>query len=228
MAWVRSHLVFVVAIPLAIALLAATQAQDAESSRPGPSGFRRGTFLGLLSVQKVQQELKLSDEQVAEVKQLSETSRAEARKKYAALREIEDRDQRRDKMARLAERRDEQARGQVRKVLSNEQMIRLYQIRLQIRGAVDGLNTAWLAKRLKLTPEQKEKAAELAKRTQEKISKAYGRLRDVMRQGRREKLDDALQNVHKIRSNANQQATALLTAEQRKTFGELVGEQFRL
>ncbi len=224
----KSHLVLAVAILLAIALLTATQAQNAESSRRSQSGSRRGTFLGLLSVQKVQQELKLSDRQIAKVKQLSKTSRAEAREENAALREIENRQQRYAKMAQLAKQRDEQARGQVRKVLSDKQMIRLYQIRLQVRGALNSLSNPWLAKRLKLTPEQAEEAAKLAKKTQKKVSEAYRELRNVMRQDRREKFDDALQTVHKIRDTANERALALLTAEQRKTFGELEGEPFEL
>jgi len=224
----RSHLALAVAIPLAIALLTAAYAQNSGSNRQTHSGSRRGTFLGLLSVQEVQQELKLSDAQIAKVKQLSETSRAEARDKYAALREIEDRQRRHVEMAQLAEQRDEQARDQARKLLSDEQMARLYQIRLQVRGAVYGLNNPWVAKRLELTSEQKEKAAELAKQTRENVSEAYHTLRDVMQNDRREKFDDALQNVRKIRSDANERSLALLTTEQRKMFGELEGEQFKL
>ena len=224
----RSHLALAVAIPLAVAFLAATQAQDAESDRRAPSGSRRGTFLGLLSVQKVQQDLKLSDAQIAEVKQLAQTSRVNAKTKYAALQKIEDRRERRDEIDRFTKQRDRQARAQVREILSGEQMTRLNQIRLQVRGAVYGVNNPRLAERLQLTPEQQEAAVELAQQTQKKVSEAYRVLRDVMHSGQREKFDDALQRVRKIRTDANQRAFALLTAEQREMFGELVGEKLEL
>ena len=67
-------------------------------------------------------------------------------------------------MTELGKQFDEKAHGQVRQVLSSEQMIRLYQVRLQVRGAVYGVNNQWIANRLKFTDEQKKKAAELEKK----------------------------------------------------------------
>jgi len=215
------------ALLLVAALVAAAYAQPRGSGRRG-RGMMRGSFLGLLSLEKVQKELKLSEDQIGKVKEISEKLRPEMREKFAGLREIEDRQERRAKMTELGKQFDEKAHGQIREVLSNEQMIRLYQVRLQVRGAVYGVNHPWIANRLKFTDEQKKKAAELEKATQEKISKAFSGLRDLPQEERRKKYAEVREKVGKIRSEADEQALGLLTAEQKAEFEKLKGEKFEL
>lgn len=226
MSRVRSMLVGALVFVLGAALLTAAFAQ-APGGRRRP-GIMRGSFLGLLSLENVQKELELSEDQIAKVREIGQKLRTEMREQWAGLREIEDRQKRRAKMTELGNQLDEKAHGQIREVLAAEQMMRLYQIRLQVRGAVFGLNNAWIAERLKLTDDQKKKAAELDKATQEKTFDAFSGLRNLSQEQRREKMAEVREKLRKIRSDANQQALGLLTAEQKKAFRKLKGEKLEL
>jgi hypothetical protein len=107
-------------------------------------------------------------------------------------------------------------------------MIRLYQIRLQVRGDVYGLNHPWIANRLKLTDEQKKKAAEIEETTQEKVFGAYSGLRDLSQEERRKKWAEVREEVGKIRAEADEQAVGLLTAEQKVAYEKLKGDPFEM
>jgi Spy/CpxP family protein refolding chaperone len=219
-----------VGLLLGVALVTAAQAQAPKAAQRGGGlmAARGGTFLGLLSVEQVQKELKLSDEQVGKVKQAAEKTRAEMRDQWAGLQQIEDRQQRRAKMTELTNQGDEKARNELRDVLSQEQWTRLYQIRLQVRGAVYALNNKWIAERLKLTPEQAKKAAEIDKAMQDKVYEAFGGLRDLSEEQRREKMAEVGEKVRKIRADADKQAIELLTAEQKEALEKRKGDKFEL
>ena len=223
---VRIWLVLALAFVMGAVLLTAAHAQAAEGRRRG--GMMRGSFLGLLRMEKVQQELKLSEEQVDKLRQIGEKLRAEMGEQWAGLREIEDRQQRRAKMTELGNQLDEKVRAQVREVLAREQMMRLYQIRLQVRGAVYGLNNRFVAGRLNLTDEQKQKAAELQKATQEQVSAAMSGLRDLSQEQRRAKMAELREQLRKIRDEANEKALGLLTGEQKEAFEKMKGEKIEL
>ncbi len=184
----------------------------------------RGSFLGLVGLEPVQKDLKLSDDQIGKVGEIGEKLRADMREQFAALRDIEDRQKQRAKMTELGDQYDEKARQQLAELLSQEQMTRLYQIRLQVRGAVFGLNNRWIARRLELTDDQKKKAAEIEKATQDKIFDAYGSLRNLSQEERREKYAELREETAKIQSAADEQALELLTAEQKKAFEEGKGK----
>jgi hypothetical protein len=96
-------------------------------------GSSRDSLLGLLRIEQVRKELKLSDEDAGKITELREKLRAEMREKSTALREIDDRAQRRVKMTELMDESNRKAHGQLREMLSREQMMRLYQIRMQVR-----------------------------------------------------------------------------------------------
>jgi hypothetical protein len=72
------------------------------------------------------------------------------REKLTALREIDDQAQRRAKMTELMDESNRKAHGQLREMLSREQMIRLYQIRLQVRPSVYSLANRRVASRLQI------------------------------------------------------------------------------
>jgi len=184
-------------------------------------------LLGLLRLEQVQKELKLSDEQKAKVKEIGDRLRAEMRGQYSGLREMDD-EQRRAKIAELRDQRDAKAREQLREVLPREQLIRLYQIRLHVAGPVYGLNNEYVANRLKLTPEQKEKAAAIDKDTQKKTYELFRGLYRLSQEERSEKFREIHDKYGKIRSDANKQALGLLTAAQKEALENLEGEKFQL
>lgn|GEM_PF-2739478 len=225
----RNCLTIALALLLGAAPGRAARAQPPGAAPPGSDFMARtGSFLGLLTAKKVQKELKLSDQQVADIKEIGKKLGAEMWGQFAGLREIRDRKQAWAKMNELLKQLDEKARGQLRNVLSQEQLTRLYQIRLQVRGPIYGLNNGWIAERLKLTDEQKKKAAAIEAAMQDAIYELLSGLRDPSPEQRRKKMAELGEKYNKIRHEADKRALRLLTAEQKETLKKLKGEKFAL
>ena len=224
---IRSWLVVAVAAMLSTALIGAAEAQT-QGQGPRGAGMNRGSLLGLASLESVQKELKITDEQAAKLKEAAEKLRGEMREQFTSVREIQDRAARGAKLAELNKQLDEKAGQQAREILAREQVMRLYQIRLQVRGNVYALNSRFIAARLKLTDEQKEKAAAIQKATEEKTAAAFTGLRDLDENQRREKMAEMRTAMIKIRSDADAQALGLLTAEQKEALEKAKGEKFEL
>jgi Spy/CpxP family protein refolding chaperone len=214
---VRSLLVAMLAFALGAAFVAQAQAQ-----RFGGSG--RGSLLGLLGDEQVQKELKLNGEVVARVEKLREKLREEMTEQYSAAREIEDRDKRFAKYAELRDQYDQKAREGLRDELAREQMMRLYQIRLQVRAVVDSLENRYVTRRLELTDAQKEKLATINKDAQAKRSELISSMRDASDEQRRE----SFEKYRKLRTETEEQALGVLTAEQKKTFEDMKGKKIEL
>ena len=224
----RVHSCLLLAVVFAFVLVSIAAAEErAPGGRQG-FGRMRGSFVEFLSLEQVQKELKLSEDQIAKVKEIGEKLRTEMREQSAGLRDIQDVQERRTKMTEASNQFDEKARGQFREVLSQEQMMRVYQIRLQVRGAVYALNNGWVADRLKLTDEQKKKAAELEKATESRVSEAYSPLSGLSQEERRERMAELREKISKMRDEAEQKALGLLTAEQKETFEKMKGEKLEL
>ena len=218
---VRSSLVLVMVLVLGFAC--AAQAQERRGPTGSGRGFSRGSLLGLLRLEQVQKEMKLSEEQTAKVK-IVEKLGTEMREQYTALREIEDRQQRMEKTTALSDEFDGKVREQLRDVVPREQMMRLYQIRMQVRPVVDSLANRYVAGRLELTDQQKEKVAEIAKESQAKQSELYATMRDATDEQRSE----VYQKLRQVRSDADEKALGVLTAEQKAAFEEMKGEKIEL
>ena len=90
------------------------------------------------------------------------------------------------------------------------------------------LNNSYLANKLKLTDEQKTKAAELDKATQAKTSEAYGALRNLSNEERRAKFAELRKTVGEIRVKAEEDALALLTDEQKEQITKMKGVAFEM
>ena len=119
---------------------------------------------------------------------------------------------------------DRKAHEAIRKILPREKMIRLYQIRLQVRAVVDSLANKYVSGKLKLTDEQKAKLAQIVKDSQAARSELYGSMRDASEEQRRE----AYAKYRKIRSDADEKALGLLTAEQKEALEKMKGEKIEL
>lgn len=216
----------VIVLVLIGVLVASAQAQETPRPRrrSGGRGGSHSSLLGLLRHEEVQKELKLKDEQIAKIKKIGEQFSAEMRKQSAELQKIEDREQRRAKYTELAAQYDQKSREQLGKVLAREQMIRLYQIRTQARSVLESLTNKYVVGKLKLTDEQKKKLAEIAKAMQAKRSKLFGSSRDANREQRAK----AYEQYRKMRSDADKEALAVLTEEQRKAFTDMQGKKIEL
>jgi hypothetical protein len=222
---VRRVFVSMMALALGAALATAAVAQAPQGAQRGfGGGLSRGSLLGLLRIDNVQEELKLSDEVVAKVTELRETLAAEMREQFAALRDITNRQERQTKRTELSTEFDRKAREQLREVLSQEQMMRLYQVRMQVRPVVDSLANRWVAGRLQLTDEQQQKVAQIVKDAAAKQAELRGDTRDTTDEQRRE----VFQKRRTIRSDADEKALGLLSAEQKESFEEMKGEKIEL
>ena len=225
MARIQRALVVAAAMVLAATLVPDAMAQTSDRSRRGSGrGFSSRSLLGLLGIEQVQKELKLSDENLAKVKELQEKLGGELREKFAALREMEDREKRSAAMSALRDEFDRKSGQQLREILPREQMSRLYQIRTQVRSVVDTLSSKYVAGKLKLTDDQKAKVAEIAKAVQAKRSEVFGGNSNATDEQRRA----AYAAYRKNRTEADEKALALLTAEQKEALEKMKGEKIEL
>ena len=208
---VRSLVLLSLTLVLGTAFVAVAQAQPPEGNRRGFGRAGRDSLLGLLRREQVRDALKLTEEQQTKVQDVAENLGAEMREGYTALRDIEDRDERRAKTVELSEQLDRKTREQLRDVLEREQMMRLFQIRMQVRAVVDSLSNRRVARRLELSDEQTKKLAEIGEESRSKRAEVFGSMRDATPEQRTE----ARQKLRTIRDEADEKALALLTAEQK-------------
>ena len=193
---VRARSLLKVALSLAlVAVLVAAAAQAQQGGRG--RGMSRGSFLGLLSMEQVQAEMKLTEEQKTKVQAITEKLMGEMREQFAALREIEDRAKRTEKMDELSDQLDGKLREQMRGLLEREQMMRLYQIRLQVSAVADSLANERLASRLEITDEQKKKLAEVNKELQAKQAELYGKMSNASQDQRGSTVSGASSTPHR-------------------------------
>ena len=172
----------------------------------------------------MQKELNLSAEHIAKVTEIRDKLGTEMQERNTALREIEDREERSAKRTELSNEFDRKAREQLREVLSREQMMRLYQIRMQVRPIVDSLTNQYVARQLELTEEQQKKVAEIVKNMQAKQSELMRGMRDATQEQRME----VSQKLRKLRSDADENALKLLNAKQKEALEEMKGEKIEL
>ena len=102
--------------------------------------------------------------------------------------------------------------------------MRLYQVRMQVRPVVDSLANRWVAGRLQLTEEQQQNVAQIAKDVEAKQSELRGGIRDATDEHRTE----VFQKLRTIRSDVDEKALGLLSAEQKESFEEMKGEKIEL
>jgi len=68
---VRNWLAVAMTLLLVVVLMHAAEAQPSESGRRG-GGMMRGSFLGLVGLEQVQKELKLTEDQIARISEIGE------------------------------------------------------------------------------------------------------------------------------------------------------------
>lgn len=213
----------VLALVLGTALAAADAAQNPERGRRGTwMNASRGSFLNLLNREQVQKELKLNEENVAKINEIRDTIRAEMKEEFSALRKIEDAKERGAKQAELADTLDQKVHQQLREILSKEQMMRLYQIRLQIRPLAVSLSHEMMDRFLQLSEEQKQKLADIAKEMESQQAELRGTMRGLSQEQQRE----VTQKIRKIGRDADEKALQLLSAEQQERLEKMKGEKF--
>ncbi len=177
----------------------------------GRSFFGRGGGMaGTAREPDVQKELRLTDEQIRQIDEISEQSRAASRElfsQFGDLREAspEERDARMAEIRKQMEARQRETDLKLKPILSAEQFARLEQVTLQRAGASALLQSQMVAD-LKITDEQQ------------------GKLREVLEarfEGDRSQM--TAEGFQKWREERDAKALALLTEDQRKAFDAKLG-----
>jgi hypothetical protein len=193
---------------LAAAVVALVASPALAQRRGGRGQGQRITSLLLLGNESVQKDLKLSDDQIKDVKAAAKKAQ-EARQGLQDL----DREERTKKIQEIAKESDKA----VTKILKDDQKKRLKQISLQVQGARAFADAA-VAKELKLTADQKKKIKAIQDDAQKEITEA-----------RQDAGDDrqALQKkIAEIRKSTNDKAMKELTDDQKTKWKEMTGKKF--
>ncbi len=184
---------------------------QALAQRPQGRGFGGGAGgpnnLGLLAQKSVQDELKLTEDQIKQVTEQSEKQR-ESRGSLQDLSQEE----RRAKLTEQTQASDKM----VAALLQPAQLKRLKQISLQQRGG-RAFSDPEVAQSLALTDKQKELAATIQQGAQSEM-------RDLFQAGANEEARTKMQEIQK---KTSEQVLGVLTPEQQTKWKELTGEPFK-
>ncbi len=236
-----------VAVTLAIALTATsiTEAQEQNrqqgrqrggSSRFGGRG-RTTNKLSLVAIEAVQKEIKITEEQKASIKELTDLYRNEQREVFRSFRDLSEEE--RTKKLEEFQKSTEETIGLLDEVLEEGQTKRLDQIILQSRG-IRALRDEKITKKLGVSKEQLAKLkstfdAEEAKQRKrgEEGRKQFTALRELPEDERRKKFAELREQFTKQREEAEKErkkfdtgVLALLTDEQKKKFESMKGAKF--
>jgi hypothetical protein len=168
-----------------------------------------GGPLGLLTRKDVQEDLKMSEDQVSKVKELSDKQRE-------AMAELKDlsKEERQDKMKEMGKANDKA----LAQILKPEQQKRLKQLRFQQFGTNAIATNAEVADGLGLTGDQREKLKGIT----DDMRKEVQELRDSGAPP-----EEMQKKMAELRKSSGDKIMGLLTDEQKAKWKEMQGEPFK-
>jgi len=174
---------------------------------------------GLLFNKSVQEELKLTDEQLNKLRKAAQEVRAEHKEEFAELAQIKDRRERFEKWQQLMKEVTAETKRAAADVLNDEQERRFRQIQRQQLGIL-AFAEPEVQKALNLSEEQKEKLKDIGQEAAEDF-------REVLQkaQGNRE---EAMGKLAELRKESTRKALGVLDDTQKRTWRELTGEPFQI
>jgi Spy/CpxP family protein refolding chaperone len=173
-----------------------------------PGGGGRGNF-NLLSNDKVQKELALTDKQKAEIKKLNDDFRT-------SMGDLGDGDDRFTKMQALRKTLEDK----IAALLDAKQTTRMKEIQLQVQGP-SGLANKETADALKLTDDQVEQIKKLVDGQQTDI-------RDTFQAAGQVDFAEVQKEIERLRKEGNDKILAVLSADQKAAFEQMQGAKFDL
>jgi hypothetical protein len=200
----------------------------------GFSGGGRGPGGGidkltLASAKPIQEELKLGEDELFFVAQLTEDFRADSRELFAGIdfRSLSEED-RRAKFGELGKKRAElvkESEKGLTELLTEAQSKRLDEIALQLMG-VRALANEDVAKKLKMTSDQKKGVEDASKAADDERRKMFEEMRAADGagggfEGMREKMEES-------RKKSDKKILAVLSDEQKKQFDDMKGKPFEV
>lgn len=209
----RKFVLLLLAATIAAFVASPAWAQRGQGRGAGFGGMRGGgaNSFFLLSQKSVQEELKLSDDQIKKVTEQMESQRGA----QAGLRELS-REERQKKM-------DERAKANqsaVAAILKDDQLKRFKQISLQQRGA-QALEDPEVAQSLNLSTEQKDRVKAIQEGMQ-------GEMREMFQAaGGGGDREEFRKKAETLRNTTNEKLQGVLSPEQQAKWKELAGEPFK-
>jgi hypothetical protein len=177
---------------------------------------RYGGMAILIRHEGVQAEIKITREQNLKLKQLADEIRKKHQTDFETLEKLEG-EKRSQAKRELSKTIIQEMSQALPRALNADQIKRLKQISLQQAG-LQGFIEPEVKKALKLTEEQNKALREIMKATEKDYL--------LVRQTRTEDFERAKKREHEIHRKALQKGVDLLTAEQNKTWKELIGSTF--
>jgi len=181
--------------------------------RGGRGGF--GGPGGLINMEPVQKELKLTEDQVTKAKEAVQSINEKFQEDRAKLADL-DQGERIQKGQELAAKQGEEIYAALAKDWKPDQVKRLKQLGVQQAGLQAFMNPS-VAKTLKLTDEQKEKVRTFQGEQMEEMRGLFGGGGDPA---------DAQKKMAAMRKEFLAKGVAILTDDQKKEWKELNGEPF--
>jgi Spy/CpxP family protein refolding chaperone len=183
-----------------------------------PGGGRGGNILGMLADNKqLQDELKLTADQIEKIKAAMEKVRADLKDDFAKL--GRDSGASREERMEAGKKVREATEKALADILKPDQTKRIEQIHLQMAG-IRMYTEKKVQDALKLTDEQKEKIKTIADDTEKKGRELFEAAGDDRRA--------AFEKIQALRKEAMESITKTLTDEQKKAVKDLTGEPFQL
>jgi len=213
---------------LTAALLASLASTALAQRQPGRQPFgtgRGGQDIGslLASNKSVQEELKLTEDQIEKIKKASDEIRTKYRDDFAKA--GMDREKMTELMAKIGKERTEVMDKLLPTVLKPEQIKRGKQIELQ-QGGVRALMKEDIQKQLKLSDKQTGELKEISEEIGKDLTALQGQIREAIRD--REKMQELQKKMTSLRKEGMDKATAVLNDEQKKTWKDMVGQPFEI
>ncbi len=189
----------------------------------GPGGGGGDPAIALLGNEKIREEIDLMPDQVEALKKIRDEVGARGERPDFDFRNAteEERTAFFEKMQAAQKERAKKMREQLEEVLLPEQLTRLQELSIQIRG-VGALQDEEVQKELGITDEQKKKFETTRETIQTEMRE---KMRELMASGDREKMREAFGNV---RTEMEAKVMEVLTSDQKKKFEEMKGEAFEM
>ncbi len=185
---------------------------SAEAQRRNRGGLRPGevSLARLLTLPKVQEELKLSDKQKTQAAEINNALTEERHKLFAEV--AKESHERGKKMAELEERTS----AKVKKLLDEPQQKRLREILLQVNGASE-LMKKEIQEEIRVSAEQRQKLVDVSKANAKTRREALGKYEG-----------DTNAKMVELQREADKKLLAVLTATQREQFEKLQGKKISI
>jgi len=195
----------------AVLVLAGSASAQGKKGKFGKGG---GGPFGLLMNADVQKDLKLTDDQITKIKELSEKQGAA----FKELGTIEDKEERGRKRKELFEAN----KKAMDDVLQPDQTKRLEQLQIQQGGAMAILYNPKVKEKLDLTQDQVEKVQQILKESGPKFKEAF----DGFFEASKEDKEATMKKVAELNKSLLADAMKILNDDQKKAFEEMRGAPF--